>query len=99
MKIISYLAIAVLLAACSTQTIYINKGQSYNYDPKANEIQHFLLGGIGQEQTLDAERVCGKRSRVAKVAVKQTFGDVIIGFVTFGILSPRHAEVYCRRKR
>lgn len=59
--------------------------------------QAFFVSGIGQKQTVNAARICGGLDKVIKVEVEQTFLDILLGQVTFGIYTPRSARVYCSK--
>jgi hypothetical protein len=101
---------AFILTACSQQTFVLdsqytpNNGDLYFSDevfhnPKGAKLvqhEHFFLSGIGQGQAVNATKVCGSASRVAKVEVKQNVLQSILALVTFGIYTPREASVYCR---
>jgi len=93
-KIIISLAI-LALSGCAQQTFHING--TTDAAPKKNEMQQFFVSGIGQKQELDAAAICGGAKKVVKVEVQQEAIDCLLGVVTFGIYTPRHARVYCRR--
>lgn len=80
-------------AACSTQTFHMNGKLAV--DPDKEKHQTFFIGGIGQEEELDAAKVCGGLEKVAKVETEQTFVDGLLTSITFGIYTPRSARVYC----
>jgi len=83
------------LAGCATQTFFVN-GRPAGGFPKAEKMQVFFLNGIAQEKHIDAAAVCGSSRNVAMVQVKQDPLDVVLGAVTWGIFTPRHAYVYCK---
>jgi len=83
------------LSGCATQTFTVNGGKSSMQ--KANESQVFFLSGIGQEKSINAAKICRSASKVVKVEVKQEFIDVVFSSITFGIYTPRHAKVYCKK--
>jgi hypothetical protein len=44
---------------------------------------------------VDAAKVCGGADKVSRVEVQETFPNVLLSIVTFGIYTPREARVYC----
>lgn len=94
-KVLLPLVAAVALSGCAAQTFYVN-GNS-NAAPTQEKMQTFWIYGIGQEQAIDAARVCGGSDKVVKVETQQTFIDGLLGMVTFGIYTPRDAKVFCKR--
>jgi Bor protein len=95
MKIISVAAACSLaLSGCATQTFTMSGNEGKQ--PTKEEAQVFWVAGIGQEQTIDAAKVCGGADRVAKVETQLGPLNILLGFVTFGIFSPRDAKVYCK---
>ncbi|MBE1273995.1 MULTISPECIES: Bor family protein [Enterovibrio] len=84
---------ALMLSGCAQQTFVVNDKQG---NLEEETMQSFFVSGIGQKKTIDAASVCGGAENVAKVEVQQTFLDGFLGFVTFGIYTPRDARVYCR---
>ena len=93
-KLIHIIAIAAFITGCSAQTFNING--STGEAPTNQESQHFFISGIGQEKITDAARVCGGVGNIVKVEAQQTFLNGLLGFITFGIYTPRDAKVYCR---
>lgn len=87
--------VTILIAACSTQTF--NMGRPSTLHPKLSDNQTFFVGGIAQDKTINAAEVCGGASRVGTVEVQQSFLNVFLSIVTFGIYTPREARVYCTR--
>jgi len=87
------LVTVILLAGCSTQTFHMNSGLSI--EPDKEDSQAFFIGGIGQQEEIDAVKVCGGLEKVAKVESELTFIDGLLRGITFGIYSPRTARVYC----
>ena len=84
----------LLVSGCATQTGLIQPTQ--NTTPEYTKSQTFFIGGIGQEQTVNAAEVCGGAQNVAKVQTLQEAKDIALGLVTFGICTPRTAKVFCR---
>ena len=80
------------LAACSTQTAYIN-GQTGKLGKE--DMQTFFVSGLGQTQTIDAAAVCGGANKVVKVERQTSFLNGLLGVLTTGIYTPYDAKVYC----
>jgi len=94
-KIFSVLIIVALmsLASCATQTFQINPGAGA---PATDDMSLFFINGIGQEVRVDASAICGGSNKIVKVETKLTFIDIIISGASGGIVTPRHAKVYCK---
>jgi len=91
------LLVAMLsLAGCATQTYYVSS-RGPVYAPTTDMPQSFLIGGLGQEQELDAGGICGGPNKVAKVQSKVEATDWFVSVLTAGIYTPRHAKVFCIR--
>ena len=91
-KIILPLILVATLAACSTQTAYIN-GQTGKLGKE--DMQTFFVSGLGQTQTIDAAAVCGGANKVIKVERQTSFINGVLGMLTSGIYTPYDAKVYC----
>jgi hypothetical protein len=91
-KIILPLILVATLAACSTQTAYIN-GQTGKLGKE--DMQTFFVSGLGQTQTIDAAAVCGGANKVVKVERQTSFLNGLLGMLTSGIYTPYDAKVYC----
>ena len=87
------LFISLALSGCAKQTIIINGGGETYADQTSMQI--FFIGGIGQENTLDAAQICGGASKVARVATSVSVIDGILSSATSGLVTPRTVEVYC----
>ena len=83
---------AFALSGCAKQTIVLNGGGD---SVTQTSMQLFFIGGILQEQTLDAAQVCGGADKVAKVTTTVTLIDGIINGATGALVTPRSVEVYC----
>lgn len=92
-KIILPLILVATLAACSTQTAYIN-GQTGKLAKE--DMQTFFVSGLGQTQTIDAAAVCGSANKVVKVERTTSFLNGILGMFTSGIYTPYDAKIYCQ---
>ena len=87
--------VIVLLAGCSTQRFDVNAPIGPDGQPTLENSQPFFVGGIGQEQEVNAAEVCGGADLVASVETEQTFLDGLLGFLSGNIYTPRTARVYC----
>jgi len=92
-KLLATAVFALLLTGCAQQTFVMKQNQTSA--PKQVTTQHFFVSGIGQKKTLDAAAICGSQDKVVRVETQQTFVNGLLGFVTFGIYTPREARVYC----
>jgi hypothetical protein len=92
-KTILPLILVATLAACSTQTAYIN-GQTGKLGKE--DMQTFFVSGLGQTQTVDAAAVCGGANKVIKVERQTSFLNGVLGLLTSGIYTPYDAKVYCQ---
>jgi hypothetical protein len=92
-KIILPFLLVATLAACSTQTAYIN-GQTGKLGKE--DMQTFFVSGLGQTQTIDAAAVCGGANKVVKVERQTSFLNGLLGALTTGIYTPYDAKVYCQ---
>tara|TARA_Y100001960_G_C14025888_1_gene518252 strand:- start:7 stop:348 length:342 start_codon:yes stop_codon:yes gene_type:complete len=105
------LAATFMLTACAQQTFVMDgntKGLNNENLQFSEEVlettrgadkiehEHFFLSGIGQSQAINAAKVCGSASRVARVETKQNVLQGLLSFITLGIYTPREASVYCR---
>ena len=94
MKKVALIFAVLLFSGCAAQTYHINKGAASS--PTKDKMQHFFVSGLGQEVELNAADVCGGAENIIKVQSRLEFIDGFLGFVTFGIYTPRHAKVYCK---
>ena len=81
------------LAGCATQSFTLNADATTK--PERETMQTFFINGLGQEQTIDAAKVCGGAEKVAKIETIEKFTDGLLGLITYGIYTPRTAKVYC----
>lgn len=84
------------IAGCSTQSYQINSAGAERVELSEDKMQHFFVGGLGQEQEMDAATVCGGADKVVAVESKLEPLDILLGMLSWGIYSPRHAKVYCK---
>lgn len=85
---------AILLSGCSTQVA--NFKPTSNLQPTYEKSQAFFIGGIGQENTVDAAKICGGAENIAKVESSWSGSDILVGILTIAIYTPRTAKVYCQ---
>lgn len=93
MKIIKVAILNFLVFGCATQTYNINGGA--RVEPTQETMQPFFISGIGQTKIVDAATLCGGADKVAKVESHESFVNILLGFITWGIFTPRQASVYC----
>ena len=93
-KKISALAIALLMAGCSTITIHPETTQKRVSKPSYEETKKFYLGGLIGEERVNVAEVCGDKS-VKQMQSQQTFKDGLLGFLTLSIYSPHTVKVWC----
>lgn len=93
MKKIFILAAIIATSGCATQTFNLQPGASA--EPVTDSMQLFFVGGLGQTQETNAAELCGGAANVAKVEAHMTFIDGLLGGLSYGIFTPRHARVYC----
>jgi len=82
-----------LVSGCATVTAS-SDGSRRTSQPTWSKRMWFLFGGFVSDKHVDVRQVCGGRSAV-QVQSQHDAVDVVIGVVTFGILSPRTAKVWC----
>lgn len=95
MKKILMVAALLAMSGCATQTYHINGGSAS--EPTADKMQNFFISGLGQQKEINAATVCGGADKVVKVESKLEFVDGLLGVLTGGLYTPRHAKVYCKR--
>ncbi len=81
------------LQGCSTQSFKIS-GNDRAFIKEKN-MSNFFIYGVAQDVEIDAARICGGASRVAKVESSLGVLSGILGMITFGIYVPRDYAVYC----
>lgn len=92
-KIYAVALLAFMATGCAQQSFNIK--HTVVGEPQKVSTHNFFLDGIGQQKTVDAAKVCGGADRVVRTEVQQTFVNVALAVVTFGIYTPREARVYC----
>ncbi len=96
MKKLTYLIIYLVLNGCATQSYFVNSGLSED-KPSLDSKQTFFVGGIGQEDNVDAAKICNGVENIIKVESELTFTDGLLNILTSGIYTPRTARVYCKK--
>ena len=94
-EILSLVFAILLMSGCAAQTFNING--STGEVPTDQKSQTFFISGLGQEKVTDAAKICGGADKVVKVEAQHTFINGLLGFVSFGIYTPRDAKVYCSK--
>ncbi|MGU3487303.1 Bor family protein [Enterobacter bugandensis] len=94
-KLIMVALVAAAVSGCAQQSFSVNK--AITATPQQVTTHHFFVSGIGQSKQIDAAQVCGGADKVVRTEVQQTFVNGLLGFVTFGIYTPREARVYCAK--
>ncbi len=95
MRKVLLISMALALCGCATQRFDV-RTPATPY-PALDEAQTFWIGGVGQDQELDATRVCGSSAKVVRVEMEQTAGNIGVSLLTLGVYSPRQVRVYCAR--
>jgi hypothetical protein len=95
MRKVLLISMALALCGCATQRFDV-RTPATPY-PALDEAQTFWIGGVGQDQELDATRVCGSSAKVVRVEMEQTAGNLGVSLLTLGVYSPRQVRVYCAR--
>tara|TARA_Y100001960_G_scaffold226116_1_gene236813 strand:- start:1478 stop:1780 length:303 start_codon:yes stop_codon:yes gene_type:complete len=89
-----FLIISLLvLTSCARQTFNISDERGELTEDK---MVHFFVGGIGQEDTLNAAKICGGSAKVTQVESHLNPADALLGFFTQGLYAPKHGKVYCQ---
>ncbi|MEY2622417.1 MAG: hypothetical protein RIT26_2237 [Pseudomonadota bacterium] len=95
MKKIAIAMLLLSLVGCATQRFDIQPSEENA--ATHDDYQSFWVGGIGQNQEIDAAKVCGGGNKVQRVETQLTPGNVGLTIVTLGIFTPRQIRVYCNR--
>jgi Bor protein len=91
---IALISTAFVLSGCASQT-FVMSGATTN-PPTKQESMSFFIYGVGQEQVVDAAKICGGVEKVVKIESQETVMNIVFRVVTFGIYTPRDAKVYCK---
>lgn len=94
MKQLAILGMAVaMLTGCATQTYVLSPTSKQM--PTYDKGQTFFVGGIGQEQSVNAAEVCGGAHNVAQIKTLDAPLNIVIRAFQ-GIYTPRQIQVYCK---
>lgn len=81
-------------SGCATVTVNSHDSTRRTSEPTWSKRYWFLFGGFVSDKHVDVKAVCGSRT-AAQMQTQHTFVDGVINLVTFGILAPRTAHVWC----
>lgn len=90
----------IVISSCATQTFVVNpkvKREVPAGNPHFSKSSHFFISGIGQSMVLNASEFCKESDGVAFVESKQSFAQVFLTGITYGIYTPRTMNVYCNK--
>lgn len=100
-KLIFSIFLLVLASSCATQTMTVDPSIKRDIPAAANphfsSWSHFFVGGIGQSDFKNAGQMCKDSGGVAFVETRQSFGQVLVNMVTYGIYAPRTMNIYCNK--
>lgn len=94
-KALMVATLALLSTGCATQT-YLLASKNPNATPAYDKMQTFFVGGLAQEQSINANEICKGADKVARVETQQSVINGLLGFVTGGIYTPLQIKVYCK---
>ena len=94
-KFLSILVLCGMLSGCYASRFPIMQ-RNVASEPTQSETKLFFLWGlVPQPQYTNPAQICGGLNNVGVVETKTTFIDGLIGALTFGIVAPQTANVYC----
>jgi hypothetical protein len=99
--LLSLLLACGFLASCATQTFNVNpniKREVPSGNPHFSKWSHFFVNGIGQTNFRNAAAMCKDNDGIGFVETKQSFGQVIVAIITYGIYTPRTMNIYCNKE-
>lgn len=94
LKTATALALATVLAGCSTVTIHPKDSPKFSSAPTYEDSRPFYLGGLVGEERVDVKEVCANQD-VKQMQSQQTFTDGLLTVVTLGIYAPHTVKVWC----
>jgi len=100
-KLFVLLSALMMISSCATQTFVVDpsvKREVPSGNPHFSKGSHFFISGIGQSDFRNAGDLCKESGGPAFVEVKQSFGQVLLAVVTYGIYTPRTMSVYCAKE-
>jgi hypothetical protein len=92
-RVVAVVLCVALVSGCATVTASVD-GRRHSGSPTWTDRTWFLFGGFISDKHVDVREVCGGRTAV-QMQSQHTFVDGLISVLTFGILSPRTAKVWC----
>ncbi|MGL4826649.1 MAG: Bor family protein [Vibrionaceae bacterium] len=92
-KVVLAATIALMITGCAQQTFTMRSDKVAK--PTQEVSHHFFVSGVGQSKIIDAAAVCGGAENVVRVEAQHTIINQLLGWVTFGIYTPRQARVFC----
>lgn len=88
------IASVIVLSACAPVTISPSGAEKITTEPTVSERYQFMWWGLQGEGHFNAADMCGG-APVVQMQTEYTVEDVLLSFITLGILAPRHANVWC----
>lgn len=97
-KVIAVALLAAVTSGCATQNYLVSSqvAPSSTTTADADSMQTFFISGLGQEQAIDAAQVCDGKQNVASIQTESSLLNNALGFISFGIYTPRQIRVYCK---
>ncbi|MGL4733719.1 MAG: Bor family protein [Enterovibrio sp.] len=92
-KVVLAATIVLMITGCAQQTFTMRSDKVAK--PTQEVSQHFFVSGVGQSKIIDAAAVCGGAENVVRVEAQHTIINQLLGWVTFGIYTPRQARIFC----
>ena len=94
LKTATALALATVLAGCSTVTIHPKDSPKFSSAPTYEDSRPFYVGGLVGEERVDVKEIC-QDSEITQMQSQQTFKDGVLTIVTLGIYAPHTVKVWC----
>lgn len=97
-KVIAVALLAAVTSGCATQNYLVSSQvvPTATTTPDAESMQTFFVSGLGQEQAIDAAKACNGKQNVASIQTESSLLNNALGFLSFGIYTPRQIRVYCK---
>jgi uncharacterized lipoprotein YajG len=92
-KLLIAMSLSTMITGCATQTFNVNSNPETV--PSKEDMQMFFVEGIGQKKVIDSAKVCGGADKVGKVETEVNLINGLISSLSFGVVAPRTARVYC----
>lgn len=94
LKTVAALALATVLAGCSTVTIHPAASGKLSSTPTYQDSRPFFLWGLVGDERVNVVEVCANKP-VKQMQSQQTFGDGFLTVITLGIYAPHSVKVWC----